>query len=504
MKLIRKRGDTSNIMQVFIQDSSSTTGAGLSGLAFNTASLIAYYHKDTDTTATVITLVTMTVGTFTSSGFAEIDATHMKGWYQFCPPDAALSTSGTPHSVAFHLGGASNMAPLPIEVQLIAADVEDTVRLGLTALPNAAAAAANGLMVLGTNATATSFTAGFTISNAGGDALTLTSSGSNGSGVNALGNGTGAGIKGTAGAIGNGFQLIGGATSGSGMKVSGTAGNAIALELVGQGSAAAFSSTGGATGAGFKIVGGGTSGDGIDITTTSGDGLSILPTAGNAIIATANGTSKHGAVITGGTAGTSDGIKAVAGTGGVDIRGAITGSITGNLSGSAGSVTGAVGSVTGAVGSVTGNVGGSVASVTGAVGSVTGNVGGNVTGSVGSVVGAVGSVTGNVGGSTASVTAPVSVANPAAIKKNVALAKFAFLMIDSADHVTPKTGLTVTAQRSLDGGAFAACANAVVELSSGWYNIDLAATDTNANVIAFKFTATGADATNILAAANAQ
>lgn len=62
----------------------------------------------------------------------------------------------------------------------------------------------------------------------------------------------------------------------------------------------------------------------------------------------------------------------------------LTGSITGNLSGSVGSVTGAVGSVTGAVGSVTGNVGGSVGSVVGAVGSVTGNVGGNVTGSVGS------------------------------------------------------------------------------------------------------------------------
>jgi uncharacterized protein YjbJ (UPF0337 family) len=60
----------------------------------------------------------------------------------------------------------------------------------------------------------------------------------------------------------------------------------------------------------------------------------------------------------------------------------ITGDITGNLSGSVGSVTGAVGSVTGNVG---GNVAGSVGSVTGAVGSVTGNVGGNVAGSVGSV-----------------------------------------------------------------------------------------------------------------------
>lgn len=53
----------------------------------------------------------------------------------------------------------------------------------------------------------------------------------------------------------------------------------------------------------------------------------------------------------------------------------ITGNITGNLSGSVGSVTGAVGSVTGAVGSVTG-----------AVGSVAGNVDGNVTGTVSSVV----------------------------------------------------------------------------------------------------------------------
>ena len=56
----------------------------------------------------------------------------------------------------------------------------------------------------------------------------------------------------------------------------------------------------------------------------------------------------------------------------------LTGNITGNLSGSVGSVTGAVGSVTGAVGSVTG-----------AVGSVTGNVGGNVAGSVASVTAGV-------------------------------------------------------------------------------------------------------------------
>lgn len=58
---------------------------------------------------------------------------------------------------------------------------------------------------------------------------------------------------------------------------------------------------------------------------------------------------------------------ALDGTGGVTITAALTGNITGSLSGSVGSVTGAVGSVTGAVGSVSGNVGGNV---TGSVGSL--------------------------------------------------------------------------------------------------------------------------------------
>jgi hypothetical protein len=117
-KLEKVAGATSEIWQIFIADSSSTTGAGLTGLVFNTASLTAYYHRDTDTTATAITLATMTVGTFTSSGFKEIDATNMPGWYQFCPPNAAIASGAK--SCAFHLKGATNMAPLPIEVQLTA------------------------------------------------------------------------------------------------------------------------------------------------------------------------------------------------------------------------------------------------------------------------------------------------------------------------------------------------------------------------------------------------
>jgi hypothetical protein len=86
---------------------------------------------------------------------------------------------------------------------------------------------------------------------------------------------------------------------------------------------------------------------------------------------------------------------------------------------------------------------------------------------------------------------------PSGIVKNAALNNFKFFMVDSADHFTGKTGLAVTAERAIDGGAFAACANAVVEVAAGVYRINLAATDTNGDHIMLKFTAAGADATFI-------
>lgn len=116
MKLSRKVGATSQILQIFVRDSSSTIGAGLTGLTSGSSGLTAYYHRDTDTTATAISLTSMTVGTFTSSGFAEIDATNMPGHYQLCPPNTALASGAT--SIMLHLKGATNMAPLPIEIDL--------------------------------------------------------------------------------------------------------------------------------------------------------------------------------------------------------------------------------------------------------------------------------------------------------------------------------------------------------------------------------------------------
>jgi hypothetical protein len=96
----------------------------------------------------------------------------------------------------------------------------------------------------------------------------------------------------------------------------------------------------------------------------------------------------------------------------------------------------------------------------------------------------------------ASVTRTLT--NGAGIKKNTALAAFMFLMVDDTDGKTPETGLTITAQRSLDGAAFGACANSATEVSNGWYKIDLAAGDLNGDTVVLRFSGTGARTREIM------
>lgn len=88
------------------------------------------------------------------------------------------------------------------------------------------------------------------------------------------------------------------------------------------------------------------------------------------------------------------------------------------------------------------------------------------------------------------------VAIQSGITKNVAF-PWAFLMVSSTDHTTPVTGLSVSAQRSLDGAAFGACANAVTELALGWYKLTLTTAEMNTGYTAVRATAAGADAREV-------
>ena len=80
-------------------------------------------------------------------------------------------------------------------------------------------------------------------------------------------------------------------------------------------------------------------------------------------------------------------------------------------------------------------------------------------------------------------------------QKNSALANFQIVMTLSSDDVSPGTGLTVTGERSIDGGAFAALAggSAITEVSNGSYDVDLAAADTNGDKIMYRFSAATAN-----------
>jgi hypothetical protein len=71
------------------------------------------------------------------------------------------------------------------------------------------------------------------------------------------------------------------------------------------------------------------------------------------------------------------------------------------------------------------------------------------------------------------------------------------LLIDSADHVTGKTGLTLTLAASKDGAAFATITPTVTELSYGFYKLALTSTHTDTlGDLALHVTATGADPTD--------
>lgn len=82
-------------------------------------------------------------------------------------------------------------------------------------------------------------------------------------------------------------------------------------------------------------------------------------------------------------------------------------------------------------------------------------------------------------------------------KQNIAFSDIPVLMVDSIDHVSPKTGLTLTVTRSIDGGGFGAATGAAAEVGNGIYQFDASAADMNGTVITFRFSGTAADDTFI-------
>lgn len=120
MKRKLTAGQASVSLPIFVQDTSSTTGGGLSGLTSGTSGLVAEYRRRGQSSWTAITLTSKTLGTWTSGGIVADGA--LAGAYELDLPDAVCASGA--RWVAVRLRGAANMLPCLIEIELDAVDYQ--------------------------------------------------------------------------------------------------------------------------------------------------------------------------------------------------------------------------------------------------------------------------------------------------------------------------------------------------------------------------------------------
>jgi hypothetical protein len=496
------KGVTSQSIYFVVLNSSSTTGARLTGLVFNSAGLTAYYVRQGGS-ATAITLATLAAANsaYSSGGFREVDATNMPGIYRLDIPDAALA-SGV-DSVVITLKGATNMVQVDIEIQLSSVNLQDAVRGGMTALPNANAEAAGGLFTRGTgagqiNQDANGRIDGNVVAWRGTQPNTL-QSGRVDAHVGAVANGVIAAASFAAGALDavwstatrtlTAFAFS--VTVGTNNDKTGYGLSAAAVQAIWDALTSALTTAGSigkllvdninaalntlATASGLTTVSnklGAWTGSGRNTVLGALQALfrkdsdATVPTDVNADLGSGAGTANN---TTDSLEGQRDGWPAnfsslsINGSGRVDV-GLWLGSAVNAL------ISGRVDANAQVVGDKTGY--GLTASERIAIWDVLETA----------IAGAGG------------IGLKLKNTLPVRLTKNTAFSRFMFVMVQSADHLTPATGLTVTATRSLDGASFGACANSPVEVGNGVYYLDLAAADVNANCVTLRFTATGADA----------
>jgi len=133
MKLLLKKGTTSKQIYVFMYNSS--TGVGINTAIAN---MTGYYIREGQSSATNLSLTGTgaVVGTWnsTSAGgaMAAVDATHATGLYTLDLPNAALANGANTVAVVIQDAGSNNIAPCPVEIQLVDFDPNDsTGKLGL-------------------------------------------------------------------------------------------------------------------------------------------------------------------------------------------------------------------------------------------------------------------------------------------------------------------------------------------------------------------------------------
>ncbi len=134
-----KTGSSDKSVDLYIID--STDGTPETGVTYDESGIDLKYRREG---AVVQSITEQTLASLSTAhadgGFLEIG----NGSYRFDVPDAAWASGATKVTI---FGTITGMVVLPVEVQLVAHDLNDNIRLGLTALPPAAANAAGGLVI---------------------------------------------------------------------------------------------------------------------------------------------------------------------------------------------------------------------------------------------------------------------------------------------------------------------------------------------------------------------
>lgn len=118
MKISRQIGTVSQILQLYAQDASVSTGAGLANV-FASNVTYSWFRSNQNGVSTAAAGSTATLGIFSSGAWKQIDSTNAKGWYQFgLPNDALLSGDSVGIHIYVSSGPLTIMAPLPVEIEL--------------------------------------------------------------------------------------------------------------------------------------------------------------------------------------------------------------------------------------------------------------------------------------------------------------------------------------------------------------------------------------------------
>jgi hypothetical protein len=115
---------------VFISDTSSTTGGGLSNVTHASSGLVLEYRRQNQSTWTSVTPVSKTLGTYVSGGIVSDGS--LAGAYEVDFPDAAFASAAGVEWVALRIRGVANMLPVLIEIELDAVDYQDAAAFGLS------------------------------------------------------------------------------------------------------------------------------------------------------------------------------------------------------------------------------------------------------------------------------------------------------------------------------------------------------------------------------------